>query len=519
MNHRRHCNLAALVALLAAGSATPIYAQIDPEWVAIYSDGDSITPYALAVDPVGGSYVVSTLTTAGNDDIALTKFDPSGAFAWQSTFDGPNGQDIAADVAVSPDGASVYILGRSATLNFGDADFVIIKYDAATGDALWTRFWDAGDKQIESPQALVALPGGGIVATGGAGTDGFALDYGTVCFDENGDQLWQATFRGTGRFLFDNDLAKSIAITPDGGVVVTGLASLANGSEFRTIKYDSQTGAVRWSRGQASAGLSRDLTVAPNGDVITLGEDILGIDRRWVLTRYDAASGNELWTRAIDPGFDESTRAVAVDAAGNVFATGATDPDGDDGNGNEDIITIALDAQTGDVNWINAWGDQGSFDFDIGEDLWVDDSGRLFVVGLTRSDTYVNGPFEGDAVIRTLDPATGAQLDMGLLDLTDNQTRIDAFKEVGFDADGNAYIRGSSSGDVGVEFHLFVAKYATGDPGCPADFNSDGTVNTLDVLAFLNAWSSGEDSADFNGDGSINTLDVLAFLNAWSAGC
>jgi hypothetical protein len=55
--------------------------------------------------------------------------------------------------------------------------------------------------------------------------------------------------------------------------------------------------------------------------------------------------------------------------------------------------------------------------------------------------------------------------------------------------------------------------------GCPADFNGDGTVNTQDVLAFLNAWVAGDASADFNGDGSVNTLDVLAFLNAWGAGC
>ena len=57
-----------------------------------------------------------------------------------------------------------------------------------------------------------------------------------------------------------------------------------------------------------------------------------------------------------------------------------------------------------------------------------------------------------------------------------------------------------------------------GDP-CIGDFNGDGTVNTLDVLAFLNAWTAGETSADINGDGTVNTLDVLAFLNAWTAGC
>ncbi|QKK06980.1 MAG: hypothetical protein HND58_01580 [Planctomycetota bacterium] len=54
---------------------------------------------------------------------------------------------------------------------------------------------------------------------------------------------------------------------------------------------------------------------------------------------------------------------------------------------------------------------------------------------------------------------------------------------------------------------------------CVGDFNGDGTVNTLDVLAFLNAWTAGEGSADINGDGTVNTLDVLAFLNAWTAGC
>jgi hypothetical protein len=58
-----------------------------------------------------------------------------------------------------------------------------------------------------------------------------------------------------------------------------------------------------------------------------------------------------------------------------------------------------------------------------------------------------------------------------------------------------------------------------GTSACDADFNADGSVNTLDVLAFLNAWSAGEPTADFNHDGTINTLDVLGFLNAWSAGC
>lgn len=57
------------------------------------------------------------------------------------------------------------------------------------------------------------------------------------------------------------------------------------------------------------------------------------------------------------------------------------------------------------------------------------------------------------------------------------------------------------------------------DGECVADFNGDGTVNTQDVLAFLNAWVARDGSADINGDGNVNTQDVLAFLNLWNAGC
>ncbi|MBK7403063.1 MAG: hypothetical protein IPJ41_00170 [Phycisphaerales bacterium] len=54
---------------------------------------------------------------------------------------------------------------------------------------------------------------------------------------------------------------------------------------------------------------------------------------------------------------------------------------------------------------------------------------------------------------------------------------------------------------------------------CVADFNGDGAVNTLDVLAFLNAWVADDPRSDINGDGAVNTLDVIAFLNAWNVGC
>lgn len=64
----------------------------------------------------------------------------------------------------------------------------------------------------------------------------------------------------------------------------------------------------------------------------------------------------------------------------------------------------------------------------------------------------------------------------------------------------------------------FWAGVAAVEP-CVGDFNGDGVANTLDVIAFLNAWAASDPKADINGDGNVNTLDVIAFLNAWAAGC
>ncbi len=92
------------------------------------------------------------------------------------------------------------------------------------------------------------------------------------------------------------------------------------------------------------------------------------------------------------------------------------------------------------------------------------------------------------------------------------------------DAGGSAelwtIVDGAHVPNLSTSFSPLVIEWLLDHPKpCLADFNNDGTSNTQDVIAFLNAWAAGESAADFNGDGEINTQDVLAFLNAWAAGC
>ena len=54
---------------------------------------------------------------------------------------------------------------------------------------------------------------------------------------------------------------------------------------------------------------------------------------------------------------------------------------------------------------------------------------------------------------------------------------------------------------------------------CPADLTGEGSLNFLDVSAFLTAFGNQDPIADFQPDGSYNFLDVSAFLSAFGAGC
>lgn len=62
-------------------------------------------------------------------------------------------------------------------------------------------------------------------------------------------------------------------------------------------------------------------------------------------------------------------------------------------------------------------------------------------------------------------------------------------------------------------FGVFTAEVAYASP---ADINSDGIVDSRDLIAFLNLWNTRDPDADFNRDGVIDTRDMIDYLNLWS---
>ncbi|NNF44949.1 MAG: PQQ-binding-like beta-propeller repeat protein [Phycisphaerales bacterium] len=509
--------LIAVLLVLTASAA----AALDPTWVRTHVTGSELSPRGLAVDEDGGIYTLSAIGSGSASDLLVTKFDDAGELVWETIYAGPEGQDVALDVVLAADQASLYAVGRSSVPGFGNSDYAIIKYDAATGVETWRRFYNGPASGIDDPRAVAATPDGGVVVTGGVWNDDERTDYGTVKFDAAGDQVWEAIFGDNGPFLFNDDRGTDIIVTGDGDVVVSGTTRpAASGNDVVTFRYDGETGAVEWmSRYSTSANESvNDLALTPKGDVIVFGTDPFGLDRRWLVVRYDGVTGEEQWTRLYDPGWDEGVAQVVVDADGDVYVTGSTDPDGDDSNFNENLVVIALDGGTGTVRWVDEFGGSGTAEADFGRDLILDDAGHLYVVGSTRTDAYVPTAFDADALIIKYDTTDGARLDIAVVDTTEagGMVRTDSFHRIRADGHGNLFTSGLSDGDVFVEPRLLVAGFMIGT--VPGDVDGDGAVGFADLLAVLSAWGPCPGcAADLNGDEMVDFIDLLIVLSGWTS--
>jgi phage-related tail fiber protein len=178
---------------------------------------------ALAVDASGNSYITGSFTgtadfdpgvgtqnlsSAGNDDIFLAKYDASGNYVWAKSLGG-TGNDIGNALALDASG-NTYITGYfTSTADFdpgagtqtlssaGNADIFLAKYDAS-GNYVWAK------------------------SMGGAGSDiGYSLSV-----DASGNSYITGHFFGTADF--------------DPGAGTQNLLSL-NGSDLFIARYNDAT--------------------------------------------------------------------------------------------------------------------------------------------------------------------------------------------------------------------------------------------------------------------------------------
>ena len=178
---------------------------------------------------------------------------------WTRRYNGTGtGSNGAISVAVSPGGGEVYVTGASAGLNSG-VDYATVAYGAATGATLWKRRYDGPFNGDDRAAALAVSPNGAAVfVTGISAVAGSGQEYATIAYDAaTGDTLWGRRYVSPA----NENRAKSVAVSPDASTayVTGGSFACASNFDYSTIAYDAATGAQSWIRRHSSPGDVSDI--------------------------------------------------------------------------------------------------------------------------------------------------------------------------------------------------------------------------------------------------------------------
>jgi hypothetical protein len=179
------------------------------------------------------------------------------------------------------------------------------------------------------------------------------------------------------------------------------------GSTLITFKYDGATGQSLWTARYSGVSNSHPTTLAIDaaGNAYATSE-FRNPDQSSGFTalKYDGATGQQLWVvRNSGPANTFFARASAVDAAGDLCVTGSTTTNP---AASVDFATAKYDGTTGQLRWVATYAGVA-----FGEgpsDLALDAAGNAYVTGASYTPGSSSTSNTGYATLK-YDGATGQQ--------------------------------------------------------------------------------------------------------------
>ncbi len=312
--------------LTSLGNSDMFIAKFDtngnPLWVkqAGGPPNSYVLGHAVAVDWAGNCYLAgnfvpqngsgvmfgaTTLTTSGDPDAFIAKYDTFGNFLWVRQGGGPGG-DQGTGIAVDGVGG-VYVTGQfyrtamfqGQSLSADEYGAFLVKYDTGGTLAWATRIGNTYDEGL----GIVVDGGGNSFVTGlmngtSASSDLFAAKYDSV-----GNQVWLKQYGGTG-----SDDGNGIALDSSGSLYVAGSLNKYNNVAPNPINF----GGIL-------------LSTAGNADVV-----IAVLDTNGSVTSATTAGGAT----------NDFGRGIALDSSGGIYVLASIGlPD----NGSHDsVIKLVL---------------------------------------------------------------------------------------------------------------------------------------------------------------------------------
>ena len=241
------------------------------DWDSTEGGADELDDLGLdiAIDPNGDPVAVGLLRNSdGSADFMVVKYDAASGGTWWSDHAFELVSDSSGDGWVEIDAAGDVIACCKSWGSTTGYDITLIKYDGDDGSVIWSRVWSNGSEADDPADMMLDAAGAPVVV---GVSDG---DYLVVKFDNaTGAPLWFTTYDGPRGWY---DTATCVVDGAAGEILVSGYSEgLTSGWDMATLGFVSETGDLMWTlRHDGMDSLTdaaADLVLGPDGDLLVAG--------------------------------------------------------------------------------------------------------------------------------------------------------------------------------------------------------------------------------------------------------
>lgn len=396
-------------------------------------------PYASVTDAAGNTYITGASTNESQPagDFFTMKVSPLGTILWEARKPADKyAVEYGMEILIDNTGN---LLVTGLKWNGNDMDIQTVKY-TPDGIELWSVIYNSAYEGIDAPAAMAAGPDGSIYITG-LSWSGNSVDYLTLKYDADGNEMWMVRENGAGEETWNE--ATALALDTAGNVIVTGYSPNPEGwLNYYTIKY-SPNGQELWTQAYNYESIDpanpSDVTNSIPRAIITDADNNIYITGtfdtflgRIGTIKYNAA-GAEQWIETYKSG-DEKTQGWQIAVKNSTLYVAGTHNGGfaDDGNV---LISYSFD---GTENWIRETTDLIDA---VNTRLLFDIAGNPVVGAKGMTPGAEEGMIDNAARAKKYSPA-GALLGQAafVISSPEGTASMGDMAGMGLDAAGNVYL-------------------------------------------------------------------------------
>ncbi|MFX1574563.1 MAG: SBBP repeat-containing protein [Promethearchaeota archaeon] len=342
------------------------------EWIRIWGSLESEYAYDMALDSIGNIYLVgNTYNPLNYHDMCVVKFNSSGDYQWNSTWDGGgiHGDDAYA-IALDSLG-NIYLAGL--TYEGEEHVMCVVKFNSS-GDYQWNSTWDGGINHMDRAEGI-ALDSSGNIYLAGATFDGISnTDMCLVKFDNSGQYQWNHTLDGG-----YHDVAYGITLDSSDNIYLGGYTfNSVSDYDMCVVKFNN-SGDYQWNStwdgGIYDEDIANGIALDSSGNIYLAGYtyDVVS-DWDMCLVKFDN-SGNYQWSCTRGGDYSDVAHSMVLDSSDNIYLAGFSESvlSGFD-------LSLVKFNSIGEYQWNHTWDGSNN---DIGYGLALDSSENIYLAGNT----------------------------------------------------------------------------------------------------------------------------------------